>query len=270
MKGKYQKSLCYRRPLCCRFLPSADVEAAAAAAAVSQLLGRSWRQGAETARALFSYLEHPEPCCRRLTPVTAGSRGPPVCEDPSLAPAADSCLVYSFGISADQSFELGMSARGCEVHVFDPRWAGAEGRQQSGLVLHRRALSGEHVTSEHRATLGQTLQELGHAGRPVDYLRVDVVGGEWDWLDAEDDSVLRRVRQLSMVMYFNDLAGIEETSQRNRNYMLKWYFETFGVLHELGFCLVSSRENVDYPRRKRIPGLTDDKATIWELMWVRR
>ncbi|XP_043220023.1 methyltransferase-like protein 24 [Amphibalanus amphitrite] len=258
-----------QQPISKRFLPAGGV--AETGAIISHLLSQRWRQGAETARALFSYLEQPEPCCQHLG--DAGARDPPFCLDPALAPGGRSCLVYSFGLSAELSFERALAARGCEVHAFDPRWPAGEGRGEAGITFHRRALSGENETSEagwHRATFGQTLRELGHAGRAIDYLRVDVVGAEWTWLDAEEEQALRQVRQLGMVVYFNDLAGIEETSQRNRNYMLSWYYDTFGQLFDLGFCLVSSREDADNPRRRRIPGLAEEKATIWELIWVRR
>ncbi len=47
-----------------------------------------------------------------------------VCFDPELELAArgasGDCLVYSFGIGKDWSFEEGMAELGCRVRTFDP------------------------------------------------------------------------------------------------------------------------------------------------------
>lgn len=43
-----------------------------------------------------------------------------VCLDPGLAPPPGICVVYSFGLSDDWSFESAMALYGCDVYAFDP------------------------------------------------------------------------------------------------------------------------------------------------------
>lgn len=55
------------------------------------------------------------------TNITAGVDGQKaVCLDPGLAPPPTFCVVYSFGVSDEWSFEVAMSAYDCDVYVFDP------------------------------------------------------------------------------------------------------------------------------------------------------
>lgn len=43
-----------------------------------------------------------------------------VCLDPGLAPPSGTCVVYSFGLSNDWSFDAAMETYGCDVYSFDP------------------------------------------------------------------------------------------------------------------------------------------------------
>ena len=42
-----------------------------------------------------------------------------VCIDPSVAPQPKNCIVYSFGINNEWSFDEDMEIYGCEVFAFD-------------------------------------------------------------------------------------------------------------------------------------------------------
>jgi hypothetical protein len=43
-----------------------------------------------------------------------------VCLDPGLAPPPEMCVIYSFGLSDDWSFDSAMASYGCDVYSFDP------------------------------------------------------------------------------------------------------------------------------------------------------
>ncbi|KAK3788434.1 hypothetical protein RRG08_049808 [Elysia crispata] len=79
--------------------------------------------------ALSRYIVSPQVTCssvRRLGELSDG--GWELCEDPLYSPRTTttsstnttSCLVYSYGINNDFSFDDDMAKYGCEVHSFDP------------------------------------------------------------------------------------------------------------------------------------------------------
>lgn len=105
------------------------------------------------------------------------------------------CLVYSFGSRNDLSFERGiwrLSQHVCEIHVFDPSpkaWQSTvthETRSQFNGSFWSIGLSGS--TSKPfkfrnivlpSSTLAGHMQRLGHVGRKINILKVDIERGEW-------------------------------------------------------------------------------------------
>lgn len=103
------------------------------------------------------------------------------------------CLVYSFGSNGDVTFERAIKQRApnCAIHTFDPslnaekRVTVARAESEGVLSFHEAALAGPQQKSlkigETRFQ-GHTLDEiwthLGHAGRFIHVLKVDVEGSE--------------------------------------------------------------------------------------------
>ena len=251
-------------------------ESSGAKERISWLFSHPPQPGSETLHTIYRYLEHPESCCRNLR--LAGGRpgrrdgSKLVCEDPPLAPRPHSCLVYSFGVANDWSFDEAMSARGCEVHSFDPSLSRAEGPTEHGTTFHRQGLSGDgnetNTNGWRLMTLKRTMERLGQAGRVLDYLKIDVEGAEWDWLEAADEAVLRQVRQLAMEVHFFDLQMNPTTEMMSD--VVDTYYTAFQLLHDMGFCLVSVRENPRNAGRLHLPWLREEKATLFEVLWVKR
>ncbi|OQV14885.1 hypothetical protein BV898_10917 [Hypsibius exemplaris] len=102
-----------------------------------------------------------------------------------IAASRKNCLVYSFGIRTDWSFDDAMHHLGCEVHSFDP---------STGLISHRRAarhwfhnlgISTNTSAADPKwrmATFKDIQQRLGHVGRRIDVLKMDIEGAEWSFL----------------------------------------------------------------------------------------
>ena len=42
-----------------------------------------------------------------------------ICFDPEYAPVADACLVYSFGVGHEMTFDKSIANYGCKVFAFD-------------------------------------------------------------------------------------------------------------------------------------------------------
>ena len=130
-----------------------------------------------------------------------------VCLDDGMLPPGGPCLVYSFGVRDDLSFETEMVQFGCTVHAFDPTVRLNTTGVPDGLHVHYIGVDGRTWT--HRAggnefqlmTLNDLVRHLGHEGRRIDYVKLDVEGSEWsilrDQLGARD-SVLRRVPQFTL------------------------------------------------------------------------
>ena len=99
----------------------------------------------------------------------------------------DRCIVYSYGIRDDVSFELDLIARtGCEVHAFDPSIGALPDAVPDELVRtgaftwHKQALSsvtGSVDTFMNAESLLDTMVRLGHA--KLTLLKVDIEGSEW-------------------------------------------------------------------------------------------
>lgn len=139
-------------------------------------------------------------------------------------PSSSSCIVYSYGLGADWSFDKGVEALGCEVHGFDPSgllWRqGMHGRDYSGIdyakqypsekrVFHNWGIGvvskavypvgsvpqewpglGDPQLSKSNSepwelrSIEQTITDLGHRRSSISVLKIDVEGAEWDALAA--------------------------------------------------------------------------------------
>jgi hypothetical protein len=126
----------------------------------------------------------------RLSPRSNTQLFPSTIANPSLVdvdvqPQTPSCLVYSIGSNGDPSFEIGVRdtiGPHCEIHIFDfDHFPWLEGMNHGG-TFHQWGLTNN--VSETTAgpgeigkrifkTLTQTLEELGHIGRPIDIFKID-------------------------------------------------------------------------------------------------
>ena len=118
--------------------------------------------------------------------------------DPKCTLTRPSCLVYSFGVASNCEFEHKLWAEhaNCEIHLFDPT-PSVKNNFRGRNICHRPAddtrmhfhpwglggymtsavLEGRHVEL---SPLSDIMRRLGHEGRILDVLKMDVEGSEYD------------------------------------------------------------------------------------------
>ncbi|OWF48692.1 uncharacterized protein LOC110452764 isoform X2 [Mizuhopecten yessoensis] len=135
-----------------------------------------------------------------------------VCLDGKFFPD-DPCLVYSFGIGNDFSFDDAMAYQGCEVHSFDPSMGVKDYIRNSTVHFHDIGLGGTVIENfdarkdmyvrEKQTwtimTLGSIMAALGHKDRDIDVLKIDVEGHEWAVIEyLIQGGFLPRIKQFSL------------------------------------------------------------------------
>ena len=131
-----------------------------------------------------------------------------VCLDVSVAPKAGKCLVYSFGINNEWSFDDAMSQYGCQVYAFDPSMKKESFNRSASIHFFNFGLSSEERTNGKGwqfRTLASTIRLLKpkHGDVVIDYLKMDIEYDEWVVLPQIINSGLlnAKVRQLAVEIH---------------------------------------------------------------------
>jgi len=223
------------------------------------------------AAALFNYIEQPQLWCQRLAMLGGSARRGQhrevvdghkfVCLDTDVAPRRP-CLVYSLGGNDEWSFEMDViQTFGCEMHTFDPSMPERSGRETHGAHLHALALAGADGVSWRGwrlRTLTSLRRQLGHERRQIDYLKVDVEGSEWAWLESDIES-LRNVSQIGMEIHIGS---------KNVGHLRRIYAALYSI-QEAGFRTVFSEPNRVWRRTQHVEGVREPVGLLYEMLWVR-
>ncbi|XP_057371237.1 probable methyltransferase-like protein 24 [Daphnia carinata] len=161
-----------------------------------------------------------------------------VCLDPGLAPPPGMCVVYSFGLSDDRSFESAMAEYGCDVYAFDPSFQFSNMPNNSQRINYFDiGLGTMNTKNDSRgwkmATLTSIRKYLLHSYRPIDYLKIDIEGEEWHVLDhmLQDGRSLRFIKQIGIEVHLLD------------SYRLHYYRNLTQRLEASGYVRFFSRQN---------------------------
>lgn len=129
-----------------------------------------------------------------------------VCLDPpSVAPRPNNCLVYSFGINNEWSFDDAMAAYGCQVYSFDPSMKQADFDRSPKIHFYKLALEDFDQGNEDRklSTIYEMLKPR-HGDVVIDYLKIDIEHDEWFVIPQIIQSgMLSKVRQLVMEIHLD-------------------------------------------------------------------
>ncbi|XP_033760774.1 methyltransferase-like protein 24 [Pecten maximus] len=129
----------------------------------------------------------------------------------------NSCLVYSFGIQFDFSFDDEMaSVFGCEVHSFDPSMHQKDHMHNPSVFFHATGISDYNGISKDMAgwkmrTFKAIREELNHIRRSPDVVKMDIESWEWSVLpDMLKSSQLTGIKQLLVEFHANTDSHIKE------------------------------------------------------------
>ena len=155
-----------------------------------------------------------------------------------------------------------MESYGCDVYAFDPSINGKDRQHSSHIQFFKLALGARNTkldaaTGWRTATLDGIRRYLQHQQRTIDYLKVDIEGGEWDVLRQllGDASTLANVKQIGMEVHLLDADKYEE------------HRKLVAALEASGFTRFFSRPN---PWMKRIVKSMldiDDTSAGYEMAW---
>ncbi|ELU03686.1 hypothetical protein CAPTEDRAFT_206360 [Capitella teleta] len=172
-------------------------------------------------KGFYSYIEAPDAHCRNVSRMgNLADGGWNICQVAPYNLKKDNCLVYSFGINNEWSFDDAVAdTYGCEVKSFDPSMDVGDHKRGSLISFYAVGLSGRnHV--DHRKwrmrTLGSILSDIGDEGKVIDYLKMDIEYSEWTAMEAMfDEGVMDNIKQIAFELH------IPVDSQRASHYE-KW------------------------------------------------
>ncbi|XP_046554049.1 probable methyltransferase-like protein 24 isoform X1 [Haliotis rubra] len=129
-----------------------------------------------------SYLDNVDTMCyRKLRMGKLGDGGWEICDDANYRPVKP-CIVYSFGISNDFSFDDDTAKNyECNVFSFDPSMTQASYQRSPRVRFFKSGLGGKDQKSNSwdLQTLTTIKKMLNHTGKYIDVLKMDIENSEW-------------------------------------------------------------------------------------------
>ena len=123
-----------------------------------------------------------------------------VCHDPKYRPKPP-CIIYSFGIKNDFSFDDAASEiYGCNVYSFDPSMNKENHQHSEKVWFYNVGIAGKDYMNDRKwdlRTLASIMEMLGHKNKKIDILKMDVESSEWPLLkQVLNTNILDNVGQL--------------------------------------------------------------------------
>ncbi len=191
-----------------------------------------------------------------------------VCLDNFIAPLPTSCLVYSFGIGNEWSFDEAMELYGCDVFSFDPTMNISNYNRTEYIHFFQMALDSvdrdkwrEEIADAPSRTLFSIynmLHSFHETKDVIDYLKLDIEYAEW-WVLPQiiKSGMMDKVRQLNVEIHidFDKPIGI-----------YREYAVSLQSLEHYGMVRFDSKRNlftvVDFTQANNVKAAVD-----YEIAW---
>lgn len=185
-----------------------------------------------------------------------------ICLDPvQLAPPAN-CIVYSFGINDEWSFDDAMAKYGCQVYAFDPSMKADDHDRSPSVHFFKFGLSSRD-SSNSKGWRFRTLTDIyemvkeRHGEHVIDYLKMDIEYDEWVVIPhIIATGMLDNIRQLAIEVHL----PIEDSITRMRTRV-----RTLRSLENRGMVRFDSKMNPWYTGHFRLLNITGPRG--YEIAW---
>ncbi|XP_077866561.1 putative methyltransferase-like protein 24 [Saccoglossus kowalevskii] len=159
-----------------------------------------------------------------------------VCFDEKIKPNFDDCVVYSFGIRTDWTFDEEMAQSGCKVYSHDPSIGLPDHKHSERVWFYNTGLDAYNSDDVGRIVKGQKqhwkmrsldkiFQKNGHTDRIIEYLKFDIEKSELAAIPQMlETGALVHVKQLAFEFH---IFGIPEKHKEER------YLEINNILNAL-------------------------------------
>ncbi len=158
-----------------------------------------------------------------------------VCLDKKIAPKPYSCLVYSFGIANEWSFDKHMEEYGCEVYAFDPSMRMNHHNYSHRIHFYNWGLGNRDEMSKKQenwqmyslSTIYSILSRH-HGNIVIDYLKMDIEFSEWKVLpNIINSGMLSYIKQLGIEIHLPNNVPLKSYQAMIKIIMM---LETMGMV----------------------------------------
>ncbi|XP_057367840.1 uncharacterized protein LOC130688851 [Daphnia carinata] len=203
-----------------------------------------------------------------------------VCLDrPHLAPSPDECIVYSFGINNEWSFDEAMEQYGCNVFAFDPSMNVSDHDRSEWIRFYRLGLGSKDgdtwngqsgVETRTLDSIHNMLKSI-HRSDVIDYLKLDIETAEWAVLpQIVSSGMMDKVKQLSVEIHLPN-GNTNEEQDNEPFFSLEEYRRLARILQSLenyGLVRFDSKRNPWSVGVGKAAGLLGiDAPYAYEIAW---
>ncbi|KAG0726178.1 hypothetical protein GWK47_004419 [Chionoecetes opilio] len=212
--------------------------------------------GLESIKQYRAYLYHTEVQCGTMRqfggkPPAPGDGKKFVCMDERFHITPGNCIVFSFGVNNEWSFEDEFDKFGCKVFAYDPTMGKEDHQRSPNVRFFARGIAnyqgtkmigmGNNWSVKKVDRFENLVREAGVEGREIDFVKLDVELSEIDFLQDmlfNSPHVLAKIKQIAMEVhdgFYKDKDGLGQTTRQ------QVFWPYFMMMRCAGFKLIHSR-----------------------------
>ncbi|XP_037775239.1 uncharacterized protein LOC119572290 [Penaeus monodon] len=189
--------------------------------------------------------------CNELRTFGTAPRGKDLCLDDKYKIKAGNCVVFSFGINYDWSFEDDMGKFGCMVYAYDPTMGKTDHQRSENIHFFATGISNYKGTKllrlNNRVFMSRVdrfvnfLRAAGLEGEEIDVIKLDTEMSQVDFLQDllfNSRHLLKKIKQIAMTVYTD---VVEKSLSQGGFFQLLWPY--LQMMKCAGFKVISSNRS---------------------------